>query len=110
MARICMSKIAKAIAKDKGILYADVKEILEDFTDGIKEALKKGDMVEFTGLGVLEPRWLPPRWGKNPKTGETIPVRGQIQIYWRTARRTFRKELDEAYEQHPESPEADQQE
>ena len=47
-----------------------VKAILE----GMSEALAKGNRIEIRGFGSFALNYRPPRNGRNPKTGETVPV------------------------------------
>ncbi|MBO3702833.1 MAG: integration host factor subunit beta [Candidatus Accumulibacter sp.] len=47
-----------------------VKGILE----GMSEALAKGNRIEIRGFGSFSLNYRPPRNGRNPRTGETVPV------------------------------------
>lgn len=47
-----------------------VKAIL----DALSEALAKGNRIEIRGFGSFTLNYRPPRNGRNPKTGETVPV------------------------------------
>ena len=58
---------AQLTAKDAEL---SVKAILE----GMSEALAKGNRIEIRGFGSFTLNYRPPRNGRNPKTGETVPV------------------------------------
>ena len=47
-----------------------VKGILE----GMSESLARGDRIEIRGFGSFTLTYRPPRNGRNPMTGETVPV------------------------------------
>jgi integration host factor subunit beta len=40
----------------------------------MSEALAKGNRIEIRGFGSFALNYRPPRNGRNPKTGETVPV------------------------------------
>ena len=47
-----------------------VKAILE----ALSNTLVKGDRIEIRGFGSFALNYRPPRIGRNPKTGEIVPV------------------------------------
>jgi len=47
-----------------------VKAILE----ALSNTLVKGDRIEIRGFGSFGLNYRPPRTGRNPKTGEAVPV------------------------------------
>lgn len=61
------SRFPNLVAKDAEIA---VKEIL----DAIGNALAKRDRVEIRGFGSFSLNYRPPRTGRNPKTGQAVPV------------------------------------
>ncbi|EXI71414.1 MAG TPA: integration host factor subunit beta [Candidatus Accumulibacter phosphatis] len=54
-------------AKDADL---SVKAILE----GMSESLVRGDRIEIRGFGTFALNYRPARSGRNPSTGETVPV------------------------------------
>ena len=58
---------AQLTAKDAEL---SVKAIL----DALSEALAKGNRIEIRGFGSFALNYRPPRNGRNPMTGETVPV------------------------------------
>lgn len=61
------ARFPQLTAKDAEL---SVKAILE----GMSEALAKGDRIEVRGFGSFALNYRPPRQGRNPMTGETVPV------------------------------------
>ncbi len=61
------SHFTQLTAKDAELA---VKAILE----GMSEALVKGHRIEIRGFGSFALNYRPPRNGRNPMTGETVPV------------------------------------
>ncbi|MDC4234245.1 integration host factor subunit alpha [Pasteurella multocida] len=52
----------------------DAKELVENFFEEIRVALETGEDVKLSGFGNFELRDKSSRPGRNPKTGESIPV------------------------------------
>ena len=52
----------------------DAKEVVELFFEEIRFALEKGEHVKLSGFGNFMLRDKSKRPGRNPKTGEEIPV------------------------------------
>jgi len=48
--------------------------LLTRFFEEIRDALAKGRSVKLSGFGNFQVRNKPARPGRNPKTGETIPI------------------------------------
>ena len=51
-------------------------EAVEAVLDGIADALRGGDSVNFTGFGKFSVAERGPRQGVNPRTGERITIAG----------------------------------
>ncbi len=66
-----------------------VKAILEEMS----EALARGDRIEIRGFGSFALNFRPPRNGRNPRTGETVPVPAKKVLHF-----TAGKELRERAE------------
>lgn len=63
-----------AVAKDTGITQVDVKRVVQRALDQLVESLKEGKTVELRNFGVFKVRQRAPRRGRNPKTGQEVPV------------------------------------
>lgn len=59
---------------DLGINKKDAKELVDHFFEEIKQALSEGHSVKLSGFGNFDLRDKNPRPGRNPKTGEEIPI------------------------------------
>jgi len=74
-----MNALSKAIMADAlcntiELSKPDAKEIVELFFEEIRYALEGGQHVKLSGFGNFSLRDKPQRPGRNPKTGEEIPV------------------------------------
>ncbi|MFC6522942.1 integration host factor subunit alpha [Undibacterium arcticum] len=52
----------------------EAMDMVETFFDEIRNALERGEAVKLSGFGNFQLRDKPPRPGRNPKTGEAIPI------------------------------------
>ena len=66
--------IVLKISQDTGIKQVVVKEVVQKTFDTILEALKGGRRTELRNFGVFQVKMRRKRIGRNPKTGEIVPV------------------------------------
>ena len=58
----------------RGLNKREAKDIVDTFFAEIRDALVEGSEVKLSGFGNFQVRHKPPRPGRNPKTGEVIPI------------------------------------
>jgi len=66
--------MAIEIAEQVGLKQVDVKRVIQKTLDHIIEDLAKGETVELRNFGVFKVKTRKPRAGRNPKTGEAVPI------------------------------------
>ena len=57
-----------------GIKQVDVKKIVQRTFDVIIESLVRSEKVELRNFGVFKIKERKARFGRNPRTGESVPV------------------------------------
>jgi integration host factor subunit beta len=57
-----------------GIKQVDVKKIVQKTFDVIVESLVRNEKVELRNFGVFKIKERKSRLGRNPRTGESVPV------------------------------------
>ena len=62
------------VSKETGITQVEVKRVIQRALDHLVDALKEGRTIELRNFGVFKVRQRAPRRGRNPKTGEEVPV------------------------------------
>ena len=69
-------ELQSVLAADLGraMIAAQVRYMVETFFDEIRDALERGESVKLSGFGNFQLRDKPQRPGRNPKTGEEIPI------------------------------------
>ena len=60
-----------------GLNKRESKDMVEAFFDIIHETLVRGDDVKLSGFGNFNIRRKAPRPGRNPRTGESIPIKAR---------------------------------
>ena len=67
-------ELVLAVSSRTGITQVDVKQVFQSALDYLIESLKQGQTVELRNFGVFKVKQRAPRRGRNPKTGEEVPV------------------------------------
>ena len=62
------------VAEKLGMKQSDVSRIIEGAFETITKSLCKGDRWELRDFGVFEVKIRASRTGRNPRTGELVPV------------------------------------
>jgi integration host factor subunit beta len=66
--------VAKIAAANPHLYQRDVESVVNAILNSITEALARGDRVELRGFGAFAVKSRPARVGRNPRTGESVPV------------------------------------
>ncbi|MFC1508616.1 HU family DNA-binding protein [Candidatus Omnitrophota bacterium] len=62
------------IANDSGIKQLDVKKVVQMTFDIIVDSLAAGQKIELRNFGVFKTKSRKGRMGRNPRTGQQVPV------------------------------------
>jgi integration host factor subunit alpha len=68
------AELAELLFEHVGLNKREAKDMVETFFDEIRNALERGESVKLSGFGNFQLRDKPQRPGRNPKTGEEIPI------------------------------------
>ena len=71
---VTKAELAEAIFNELGLNKREAKDFVEQFFDEITATLTAGRPVKLSGFGNFELRDKTARPGRNPKTGEPIPI------------------------------------
>lgn len=66
--------IVLKISQETGVKQVVVRDVVQKTFDTIFEALKNGQRIELRNFGVFMLKKRKKRIGRNPKTGEVVPV------------------------------------
>ncbi len=68
------AELAELLFEQVGLNKREAKDMVETFFDELRNALERGEMVKLSSFGNFQLRDKPQRPGRNPKTGEEIPI------------------------------------
>jgi integration host factor subunit alpha len=68
------AELAEMLFEKVGLNKREAKDMVETFFEEIRDALERGESVKLSGFGNFQLRDKPQRPGRNPKTGEEIPI------------------------------------
>ncbi len=74
MAAMTKADIAEHLFTSVGLNKREAKDLVELFFEEIRAALESGHQVKLSGFGNFDLRDKSQRPGRNPKTGEEIPI------------------------------------
>ena len=75
--------IVLKISQATEIKQVVVKEVVQRTFDAIFEALKEGKRIELRNFGVFQVKKRKKRIGRNPKTGEVVPVPERLTVVFK---------------------------
>ena len=76
------SELIKRVAQATDASQKEAGEMVNATLNVIKEALRQGEKVSLIGFGNFEVRKRAARMGRNPQTGELIPIReGRVPAF-----------------------------
>jgi integration host factor subunit beta len=80
------SDLVNVLVSKRGITQKQAEATVETVFDSMKDALVRGENIEIRGLGAFHVKHYPGYQGRNPKTGEVIPVKPKRGLLFRTGK------------------------
>ena len=77
------AEIAEALFNQLGLNKREARELVDLFFEEIRAALATGEQVKLSGFGNFDLRDKNQRPGRNPKTGEEIPISARRVVTFR---------------------------
>jgi len=74
MAALTKAGLAEKLYEELGLNKREAKEVVELFFEEIRLSLEKNESVKLSAFGNFDLRDKSQRPGRNPKTGEEIPI------------------------------------
>ena len=74
------AELAELLFEHLGLNKRESKDMVEAFFDIIHDTLVKGGDVKLSGFGNFNIRRKAPRPGRNPRTGESIPIKARSVV------------------------------
>ena len=95
MGALTKADMVERLFDELGLNKREAKELVEQFFEEIRQSLVDGSPVKLSGFGNFELRDKRQRPGRNPKTGEEIPISARTVVTFRPGQKL--KERVEAY-------------
>ncbi|MFP8966033.1 integration host factor subunit alpha [Pokkaliibacter sp. CJK22405] len=74
MGSLTKADISERLFEELGLNKREAKDIVESFFEEIRESLSANEQVKLSGFGNFDLREKRERPGRNPKTGEEVPI------------------------------------
>lgn len=84
---VTKADLADTLFNELGLNKREAKEFVELFFEKIREALETGESVKLSGFGNFGVREKDPRPGRNPKTGEEIPISARRVVTFKASQK-----------------------
>lgn len=100
MTALTKAKMADQLFDELGLNKREAKEVVELFFGEIAKSLENNVQVKLSGFGNFDLREKGERPGRNPKTGEEIPITARRVVTFRSGQKL--KARVEAYVGEPQ--------
>ena len=80
-------ELANTLFEELGLNKREAREFVELFFEEIRKALESGKTVKFSGFGSFSVRDKLQRPGRNPKTGEEIPISARRVVTYKASQK-----------------------
>ena len=93
------AELAELLFEQVGLNKREAKDMVDTFFGEIRDALERGESVKLSGFGNFQLRDKPQRPGRNPKTGEEIPISARRVVTFHASQK-LKAMVDGAAAQH----------
>jgi len=80
---ITRADLCNAIVRSANVSRTDAADLLDQIVEEIVAALERGEAVRISSFGAFEVRDKGERMGRNPKTGEEVPIESRRVVAFR---------------------------
>lgn len=88
--------LADMLFEQVGLNKREAKDMVEAFFEEVRSSLEGGDSVKLSGFGNFELRLKSERPGRNPKTGEEIPITARRVVTFHASQK-LKSKVEENY-------------
>jgi integration host factor subunit alpha len=83
MSALTKAEMAEKLFDELGLNKREAKEVVELFFEEVRSSLEVNEQVKLSGFGNFDLRDKSQRPGRNPKTGEEIPITARRVVNFR---------------------------
>jgi integration host factor subunit beta len=88
--------VQRMAARNPHLYQRDIENIIDAILGEITDALARGERVELRGFGAFSTKQRHARTGRNPRTGDKVPVTEKLAPFFKTG-----KEMRERLNRQP---------
>ena len=92
---VTRAQLAEAVYQEVGLSRNESAELVESVIAEISEALTRGEMVKISSFGSFTVRQKGQRIGRNPKTGQEVPISPRRVLVFR-ASQALKHQIDDS--------------
>lgn len=96
MTTLTKAELADLLFEKVGLNKREAKDMVEGFFEEIRMQLEGGESVKLSGFGNFQLREKPQRPGRNPKTGEEIPITARRVVTFHPSQK-LKSMVDQTY-------------
>lgn len=82
---VTRAQLAEAVYQEVGLSRNDSAQLVDVILEEISQALIKDEMVKLSSFGSFQVRSKGQRVGRNPKTGEEVPIMPRRVLVFRAS-------------------------
>jgi integration host factor subunit alpha len=82
---VTRAQLSEAVYQEVGLSRNESAELVESVIAEISEALERGEMVKISSFGSFAVRRKGQRIGRNPKTGQQVPISPRRVLVFRAS-------------------------
>src|SRR5688572_23222463 len=82
---VTRAQLSEAVYQEVGLSRNESANLVEIVLDEISDALARGEMVKISSFGSFSVRQKGKRVGRNPKTGEELPINPRRVLVFRAS-------------------------
>jgi integration host factor subunit alpha len=82
---VTRAQLAEAVYQQVGLSHNESAELVESVIAEISDALTRGEMVKISSFGSFAVRQKGQRIGRNPKTGQEVPISPRRVLVFRAS-------------------------
>lgn len=95
---VTRAQLAEAVYQEIGLSHNESAELVESVIGAISDALERGEMVKISSFGSFAVRQKGRRIGRNPKTGQEVPISPRRVLVFR-ASHALKDQIDSGHKQ-----------
>lgn len=85
------AEMGQLLCSELGVNKREARQIVESFFEHMRTALARGEGVKLSGFGNFTLRQKSPRPGRNPKTGQEIPITARRVVTFKPGQQLKRR-------------------